>query len=173
LGIRCSGQKRPSCRKAPTFREEQQLAVYCLQYARSRELTAGTSCAAPSSERAVPKTTRPPIPPAPAPPSGSPASQCSRFVREAGPQPRSRRQAREIQLSSSSVSPPRPHGRVPKLLVPFPVGVAGSPAQIGVITGAAAPINSVTYPPPEFVTHTSPEPSIAMPWGSSRLAPTP
>ena len=36
----------------------------------------------------------------------------------------------------------RRQGRVPRLLVPFAVGVAGSPAQMGVMTGVAAPMIS-------------------------------
>jgi hypothetical protein len=35
-------------------------------------------------------------------------------------------------------------GRVPSLLEPLPVGVEGSPAQMGVMTGAATPMSSVT-----------------------------
>jgi len=56
-----------------------------------------------------------------------------------------------------------PHGRVPRLLVPFAVGVAGRPAQMGVITGVATPINSVALSLIIFVTHTSPDPSKARP----------
>ena len=66
---------------------------------------------------------------------------------------------------SEPISPPAGHGLVPKLLVPFSVGVAGSPAAIGVITGTAAPITSVTLPFDKFVTQTLPEPSMAMPAG--------
>jgi hypothetical protein len=36
------------------------------------------------------------------------------------------------------------YGRVPRLLVPSAVGVAGKPATIGVMTGVAAPTNSLT-----------------------------
>jgi hypothetical protein len=55
------------------------------------------------------------------------------------------------------------YGRVPRLLVPSTVGVLGSPAAIGVITGTAAPMNSVTLLlVPLTPSHTSPEPSTAI-----------
>jgi hypothetical protein len=38
------------------------------------------------------------------------------------------------------------HGLVPRLLLPSAVGVEGRPAHIGVITGAAAPTISTTFP---------------------------
>ena len=40
------------------------------------------------------------------------------------------------------------YGRVPRLLVPLTVGTVGRPAEIGVMTGAAAPMSSVTVEPP-------------------------
>ncbi len=50
-------------------------------------------------------------------------------------------------VSQNCARPGILYGRVPRLLVPFAVGVDGSPATIGVITGAATPINSCTVSP--------------------------
>ncbi len=68
-----------------------------------------------------------------------------------------------------------PHGLVPRLLVPFTVGVDGSPAAIGVITGVAAPMRTVTKLCegllPALAIHTSPEPSTAMASGTNIAPP--
>jgi len=61
-------------------------------------------------------------------------------------------------------------GRVPRLLEPLAVGVAGRPAQMGVMTGAATPMISETVLWPWFATQTFPELSTAM---EERFNPSP
>lgn len=63
------------------------------------------------------------------------------------------------------------YGRVPRLLEPLEVGVTGSPAQIGVMTGVATPMNSTTLVLPLSASQTFPEPSTAMEKGASTPAP--
>jgi hypothetical protein len=62
-------------------------------------------------------------------------------------------------------------GSVPSLLLPSTVGVAGSPAAIGVITGVEAPMSSTIFSLFSLTTQTSPEPSSARPAGALRLPP--
>jgi len=67
---------------------------------------------------------------------------------------------RAVKVESGESAPAwDPHGRVPRLLVPFAVSVDGSPAQIGVITGTAAP--TISKMPPLYGAQTLPEPSMA------------